>query len=255
MTVVMIFWGCAMYFLIDAIIIALTVLLVVVSIKFGFSRNFVFGILRTIIGIGGAVGACVGVYLLMDKFGWLDYMADGVVGFFGNVSNPGELLNDTTFRMIAKVIAFLPLALLFLIVGYIILHKLINWIVKLVFLPFFVARKKCKVVKIIDNVLGLVLNLGLFFGVIFASFGFIHAVNTAKYSDGTYVYENVSRIMFEDNTNAINQFAGDTIDNIATPMLNKWHENLTASPIGSLIYEYNPLNGVFDEVVKGIFNK
>jgi len=43
-----------MYFLIDAIIIALTILLVVISIKFGFTRNFVFGILRTIIGIAGA---------------------------------------------------------------------------------------------------------------------------------------------------------------------------------------------------------
>jgi hypothetical protein len=61
--------------------------------------------------------------------------------------------------------------------------------------------------------------------------------------------------MFEDNTNAVNKFAGDTIDNFTAPILNNWHENLTASPIGSLIYNYNPLNGVFEEVVKGIFNK
>jgi len=244
-----------MYFLIDAIIIALTILLVVISIKFGFTRNFVFGILRTIIGIAGALGACVGVYLLMDKFGWLDYMADGVVGFFGNISNPSQLLNDTTFRVIAKVISYLPFAILFLIVGYILLHKLINWLVKLIFLPFFVARKKVGLVRFIDNALGLILNLGLFFGVIFASFGLVHAINTAEYSDGTPVYENVSRIMFADTTNSVNKFAADTIDNLITPTLNNWHENLTASPLGGLIYEYNPLNGMFDEMIEGIFNK
>ena len=70
-----------------------------------------------------------------------------------------------------------------------------------------------------------------------------------------YVYENVSRVIFDDSSSGVNKFAAETIDKFVTPKLNNWHENISASPIGSLIYEYNPLNGVFEEIVGNIFNK
>ena len=232
-----------MYFLVDAIFIVLLIFLIWVSIKFGFTRNFVFGIIRTVIGIAGAIGACVGVYLLMDNFGWLDFMADGVANFFGM---------GVDLRIVAKIVAYLPFAVLFLIVGYIVLHKLINWLVKLIFLPFFYARKHVKAIKIIDNVLGLVLNLGLYFGIILASFGFIHGVNTVVDKDGTPVYDSVGSIISPEE-DGFAGFAADTVNKIVTPMFDNWHENLTAAPISGLIYEYNPLNGMFEGVVKNIF--
>jgi len=106
-----------MYFLVDAIFIVLLIFLIWVSIKFGFTRNFVFGIIRTIIGIAGAIGACVGVYLLMENFGWLDFMADGVANFFGMGAD---------LRIVAKIVAYLPFAVLFLIVGYITITFKVN---------------------------------------------------------------------------------------------------------------------------------
>ncbi|MBR2337275.1 MAG: hypothetical protein IKA61_04970 [Clostridia bacterium] len=245
-----------MYFLIDLVLLIMLVCVILASIKFGFSRNFVFGILRTIIGMAGGIGACVGVYFLMSKFGWLDYMADAVVNFFGN---PAWLnsANPNNLRIVASIVAYLPFAILFLILGYIILHKLVNLAIKGIFLPFFVARKKVTFVRALDVSLGLLFNLVLFFGFILAVFGFVHGVNNAQDSSGDYLYDDVSIVLFGSNEDpdALTDFLADTVDGITGPMFNKWHESLTASPIGSVLYEYNPLNGIFQNIVDGMFNK
>ena len=244
-----------MYFIIDLVLLLVLAWVLFASIKFGFSRNFIFGILRTIIGMAGAVGACAGVFILMNMFGWLDFMADGIINLFGN---PAWLnsANPNNLRIVAKIIAYLPFAVIFLILGYILLHKLINLLVKLIFLPFFHARKKVKLVKGLDIALGLVFNLALFLGVVFAVFGFIHGVNTVKTADGDLVYDDVSMVLFGKNEDpdALTDFLAETIDGMTGPMFNKWHESLTASPIGSLIYNYNPLNGMFEGIVQGMFN-
>ena len=110
-------------------------------------------------------------------------------------------------------------------------------------------------VKIIDNVLGLILNLGLYLGIVFAAFGFIHAINTVEASAGDYVYDDASTIIFKENDDpdALTDFLANTIDNFTGPMFNGWHESLSASPIGSIIYEYNPLNGLFEGIVKSLY--
>ena len=68
-----------MYFIVDLLLLLILLGVVITSIKFGFTRNFIFGILRTVIAIAGGVGACAGVFLLMNHFGWIDYLADAVV--------------------------------------------------------------------------------------------------------------------------------------------------------------------------------
>lgn len=65
-----------MFFLVDILLIAVLVCVIWASVKFGFTRNFVFGILRTVIALAGGAALCFGVYLLMDKFGWIDYLSD-----------------------------------------------------------------------------------------------------------------------------------------------------------------------------------
>ena len=237
--------------------IFILVLVIVASIKFGFTRNFIFGIIRTVIGIAGAVGACAGVFLLMDKFGWLDYLADAVVGFFGN---PDWMLNANpdNLRIVARIIAYVPFAILFLILGYLAMYWLINLLVKLIFLPVFVGLKKVKGIKIVDNVLGLILNLGLYLGVVFAIFGFVHAMNTVETADG-FASDHVSFIIFgetgdsEQGGEPVYDFLASTIDNFVGPTLNKWHESFSASPIGSVLYEYNPLNGLIEGIVESMF--
>lgn len=242
-----------MFFLVDLVLLLILGFVIFASIKFGFTRNFIFGILRTVIGIAGGVGACVGVYMLMELFGWLNYLADPIVQFFGNQSW-FNAANPNNLRIVAEIIAYIPFAVLFLILGYILVHWLINLLVKLVFAPVFAAKEKIPAVKIIDNVLGLILNLGIYLGVVFAAFGFIHAVNTVEFTPGDGVYDDVSVMIFGDeDPNALNDFVSNTIDNVTGPMFNGWHESLSASPIGNIIYEYNPLNGMFEGIVKGMF--
>ena len=244
-----------MYFIIDLVLILVLVSVVTAGIKFGFSRNFVFGILRTIIGMAGGIGACVGVFFLMHTFGWLDYMSQSLIDLFGN---PAWLIasNPNNLRIVASIITFLPFAVLFLILGYILVHRLINWLVKLIFLPFFVARKKVKLVKGVDVALGIIFNLALYLGFVFALFGFIHGVNTVKDASGDYLYDDMSIILFGQNEDAgaLNDFLADTVDGITGPMFNKWHESLSASPIGSIVYNYNPLNGLFEGIVKNLYH-
>ena len=244
-----------MYFIVDLVLILLLLCIVFTSIKYGFSRNFVFGLLRTIIGMAGGIGLCAGAFILMNNFGWLDIMADAVVNFFGNpawlqASNPNNL------RIVARIVAFLPFALILLILGYIILHRLINFLIKGIFLPFFVARKKVGLVRGLDIALGLIFNLALYIGFVLVLFGFIHGVNTVQTSDGDYVYDDVSIILFgeNDDPDALTDFLANTVDNATGPMFNKWHESLNASPTGRFIYQYNPLNGIFEDVVKSLYN-
>lgn len=242
-----------MFILVDVLLLVCLGFIIFASIKFGFTRNFIFGILRTVFGIAGGVGACVGVYFLMDYFGWLDYLGQGVAGFFGNPEfvNP---VNADSFSVLTNIVAYLPFGVLFIILGYILVHFLVNLLFKGIFAPIFILKKRNRTFKIIDNVVGLVFNLGLFFAVVLVSFGFIHGINTVKDGDD-YVYDNVSSIIFTEDAkdNALIGTVSHAIDDLTTPLLNAVHEGLTASPLGSLLYEYNPLNGVFESVVKSMF--
>ena len=67
--------------------------------------------------------------------------------------------------------------------------------------------------------------------------------------------DNVSSIVFAQNEdeNALNDFLAKTIDGATGPMLNKWHESLNASPLGSFFYNNNPLNKMFEGIVKNLF--
>lgn len=242
-----------MFILVDVLLLVCLGFIIFASIKFGFTRNFIFGILRTVFGIAGGVGACVGFYFLMDYFGWLDYLGQGVAGFFGNPEfvNP---VNADSFSVLTNIVAYLPFGVLFIILGYILVHFLVNLLFKGIFAPIFILKKRNRTFKIIDNVVGLVFNLGLFFAVVLVSFGFIHGINTVKDGDD-YVYDNVSSIIFTEDAkdNALIGTVSHAIDDLTTPLLNAVHEGLTASPLGSLLYEYNPLNGVFESVVKSMF--
>ncbi len=229
-----------MYFFIDAIIIIMLTVLIIVSVKKGFSGNFLFDILHTILGIAGGAGLCFGAYLLMDKFGWLEYMADGVVKFFGKVENPNELINDANFLTVAKIIAYVPFGILFLVVGYIVAHKLIGWIFKGLFAPVFIGRKKSKTVRIIDNVLGIILNVGIFVGVVLSVFGFVHATSVND------KYKNMAGAEDLENQKVGEQLINDFCE----PLLTTLHENFSASPIGGFIYRVNPLNKAFEDLLK-----
>jgi hypothetical protein len=243
-----------MFILVDVLLLVCLGFIIFASIKFGFTRNFIFGILRTIFGIAGGIGACVGVYLLLDAFGWLNYLGQGVAGFFGNPEflNP---VNAGNFAVLTKIVAYLPFGVLFIILGYILVHFLVNLLFKGIFAPIFFLKKKSKAFRTVDNVIGLVFNLGLFFAVVLAAFGFIHGVNTVKDGDD-YVYDNMSSIMFTEDAkdNAIIGTVSHAIDDLTTPLFNALHEGLSASPIGSFLYEYNPLNGLFTGIVESMFN-
>lgn len=226
-----------MYFIVDGLIIALFILAVYTSIKRGFSGHFVFGILRTIIGIASGAGLVFGVYMLMKHFSWIEYMADGVVNFFGELST-GFIPNDL-YRMVAGIIAFIPFAVLFFVVGYLIGVKLICGLIKLICYPIRLLRRNALVFRIIDNVVGTILNLALFSVLVFGIMGFVYVFN---YDQNDVPQAEVSTIaMATPDEGEDPKILARTINNITTPMLGGLHETFTAAPIGHVLYEHNPL--------------
>lgn len=226
-----------MFFLVDILLIAVLVCVIWASVKFGFTRNFVFGILRTVIALAGGAALCFGVYLLMDKFGWIDYLSDGVRKFFGEVStNLGSVLTDKNYRFAAKIIAFLPFGILFCVLGYVITYYLIKLLVRSVFAPLLTCIKQFKWMKIIDNVLGLCFNLAVYLGVVVCLFGGVHALNqNGRYKDVANKGDELS-------------VPKEIVNNFCEPILNNLHEDFSAAVLGGLIYEYNPLNSTFEKL-------
>lgn len=227
-----------MFFLVDILLIAVLVCVIWASVKFGFTRNFVFGILRTVIALAGGAALCFGVYLLMDKFGWIDYLSDGVRKFFGEVStNLGSVLTDKNYRFAAKIIAFLPFGILFCVLGYVITYYLIKLLVRSVFAPLLTCIKQFKWMKIIDNVLGLCFNLAVYLGVVVCLFGGVHALNqNGRYKDVANKGDELS-------------VPKEIVNNFCEPILNNLHEDFSAAVLGGLIYEYNPLNSTFEKLL------
>lgn len=226
-----------MFYLVDILLIAVLVCVIWASVKFGFTRNFVFGILRTVIALAGGAALCFGVYLLMDKFGWIDYLSDGVRKFFGEVStNLGSVLTDKNYRFAAKIIAFLPFGILFCVLGYVITYYLIKLLVRSVFAPLLTCIKQFKWMKIIDNVLGLCFNLAIYLGVVACLFGGVHALNqNGRYKDVA-------------NKGDESSVPKEIVNNFCEPILNNLHEDFSAAVLGGLIYEYNPLNSTFEKL-------
>ena len=228
-----------MYFLIDVFLLVILICVIWASVKFGFSGNFVFGIVRTLLAVAGGAGLCFGVYMLMKHFGWLAFMSDGVRGFFGEIStNLGDVLTDANYRFAAEIIAFIPFGILFFIIGYIAAYFLVKWIGQVLFMPALYSIKHVKALKIIDNILGLCFNLAVYLGVVACVFGGVHALNEDdRYKDVTKAGEDAT-------------LAQKLINDFCEPVLGRLHEDFSASVIGGLIYEYNPLNGTFKELIK-----
>ncbi len=230
-----------MYFLVDIALIAIFAAVVVVSVKFGFSRNFVFGIVRFLLALAGGAGLAVGVFLLFDKLGWLDSMKLLVTRIFGDTSALAYFLSDENVALIGKIVSFLPLGIILVIGGYIFAFWFFGFICKLIFKPLFDARKKGGKVKIIDNVLGFILNFALAAAVVLCVFASVHAFNEGDR------YKNASGAEDPEHPS----FGQQIVNDISEPVLSNLNESFTASPIGYLVYNYNPLNGLFS----GIINK
>ena len=229
-----------MYFIVDIVLILLLILVIVTGVKYGFFRNFVFGILRVLLSVAGAVGAAVGVYFLCLKLGWLDFIALRVAEMFSAITTVlGDIASDENVAFVAKIIAYIPIGIVAFIIGYILVYVLSAFILKLVFRPLFKAREKGGAVKIIDNVLGLTLNLAVMFTCIFAFFGAVHALN----EDGRY--KNVTGASDPEHPSAGQKIIND----LAEPALSDLHENFSASVLGGIIYEYNPFNGLFKRIL------
>ncbi len=249
-----------MYFIVDGLLIGIFILALWSSIRRGLSGHFFFGIIRTIIGIAAGAGLAFGVYMLMKHFSWIEYMTEGVITFFGELK--WGIIPSDMFRMVMSVIAFLPFGVLFFVVGYLIGVKGICGLIKLIFLPLFALRKNTKVVRIIDNVLGTILNLALYSVLVFGIFGFVYVFN---YDANDVPQAEVSTIAMATPANGEDpKILARTINNVTTPILGGLHESFSAAPIGHVLYENNPLfwyrdsktgEGVYALIHKALIDK
>ena len=220
-----------MYFIIDGILLALLICVFVFGIKKGLTGNWIFNILRTVIAFAGGIGAAAGVYFLMDRFGWLTAMSKGVISFFGNIRVNYGIALDDTFRMVCKIVAFIPFAVLFCVLGYILVYWLLGLVLKILTVPLGKLREVF-VWKVIDNVLGCIFNLALLVGVTLVIFGVIHGLNTGD----TY-------------THILGAGALPNVNHSIEIVLDNMHENLSAGVISGFLYEHNPLNGMFVNLI------
>ncbi len=221
-----------MYFIIDAILLVILFLVIFFGLKKGFTGNWIFNIIRTLIAFAGGAGAAVGVYFLMSRFGWLNVMSDSVKDFFGKAKTPiASFVNSDMALMVFKILAFLPFAALFMVVGYVLFYWLLGYVFKIFTVPLEKFREN-KVWRIIDGVFGLLFNLAIFGGVTLAIFGVIYTLNA------TDVY-----------THVLGKNVMPNVNHSIEIILNSMHENLSAGVISGFLYNNNPLNGM----LKGMF--
>ena len=238
-----------MYFVVDGLLIGIFFLALWSSIRRGFSGHFVFGILRTIIGIAVGAVTVFGVYMLMKHFSWIEYMADGVIAFFGELTT--SFIPNDLYRMVMGIVAFAPFAVLFFIVGYLIGVKVICGLIKLIFTPIKLLRNNAKVFRIIDNVLGTVINLALYCAVVFAIFGVVYVFNYDKDNVPQAEVSTIAMATPDEGEDA--KILARTINNITTPTLGGLHESFSAAPIGHVFYENNPLMWFKSENGEGFY--
>ena len=224
-----------MYFVVDGLLIGIFFLALWSSIRRGFSGHFVFGILRTIIGIAVGAVTVFGVYML--------------IAFFGELTT--SFIPNDLYRMVMGIVAFAPFAVLFFIVGYLIGVKVICGLIKLIFTPIKLLRNNAKVFRIIDNVLGTVINLALYCAVVFAIFGVVYVFNYDK--DNVPQAEASTIAMATPDEGEDAKILARTINNITTPILGGLHESFSAAPIGHVFYENNPLMWFKSENGEGFY--
>ena len=219
-----------MFFIIDAILVILTICVFLFGVKKGFSGNWIFNILRTLLAFGGGVGAAVGLYFLMDGLGWLTVMSDGVVSFFGNIK-VDLALTQQAFIEVCRILAFIPFAILFAVLGYVLAYWLLGLLLKVLSVPLNKLRQ-FTVWRVIDNILGCAFNLAILGGVTLAIFGVIHGLNATD----SYKY-----VLGKESNAKINHSIEVVLDGM--------HENISAGVISGLLYEYNPLNEMFSDLI------
>ena len=216
-----------MYFIIDGILLAILFLVIFFGLKKGFTGNWIFNIIRTLIALAGGVGAAVGVYFLMSHFGWLEVMSDSVKDFFGRAKAPiANYVNSPSFLIIFKVIAFLPFGVVFAVLGYVLLYWLLGLITKVFTVPLEKFREN-KVWRIIDGVLGFIFNLAVFGVITLAIFGVIYTFNSSD------LY-----------THVLGEGVLPNVNHSIEVILNGMHETLSAGVVSGFLYNNNPLNAM-----------
>lgn len=177
--------------LLDIILISLQILLIVYSIKKGFSGSLggvIFAILA--IGLAGALAYLIYSSGFYDKLGWqsgLEQSFSGIDETFSGADNDGK---------IASILAMVVFVLIGFVICYILVRILFFLLGKLV--------KKCRDLKgfaVVDSVLGVVVNVGIFAAIVLCLFAFFHAfvgsnhfVNVREFLDSTYLSKLVYKI-------------------------------------------------------------
>lgn len=179
--------------LLDIIIVTLFVLLLVYSIKKGFSGS-VGGVIFALLAIGVAGGLSYYVFAcgFYRKLGWEAGLEESICRLLGEKN---AIIKDP--QSVAKYVSMAIWILIGFIISYVLVRVLFSLLGKLV--------RKCRDLKgfaVFDSVLGVVVNVGIYCALILCVFAFIHAfkgsdyfVNANEFLDATYL----SRLIYRNN--------------------------------------------------------
>lgn len=174
--------------LLDICVVLLLVLMVIVGIKKGFFGS-AFGIITTLISLGGGVGiAWLFCEYAVPEFGWMDGLTDSFAALLGGDNSLFEMMNLTA-QDLGGYIAYGCIFLLAFIVGYIIVRLLMFLLVKLLWLC-----RHSLTFKLIDSTVGVIVDVAIVGVILLLVFGFFHAfenteylINAREYIKSTYL--------------------------------------------------------------------
>lgn len=193
-----------MYIILDVAIVFLIVAGIISGIKKGFI-GLCFDVLGYFLFLGLAGVVATGLLALFYRLGAVDSLAIVFYRLIGSTNSLFEIIG-TTSQAVSFYISAIIVFLISFVVAYIAIMFLFRYVA-----DALVKLRDDGVIRTIDNILGVALNLAVTIGLIWVVFSFSYSFN-------------------------------------GNGILIGFNEVIRACPISGFIYKYNPLNGLWDSL-------
>ncbi len=193
-----------MYILIDILVIAFVLGFIIYGATCGFFESTINVVLVLACVGGSAILSIFTVESFLIKWGWLNETMGFVMGILGNSKIP-------QVQAVVELVAMYVSYGLLVVLCFIIYDIVLNLVRKLI-LKISRSFRKCKLIGVLDNILGALVNAAVTIGLVLVLLAFFHA-----FLEGQVLFTTVN-------------------------------EAILATDVVSFIYKINPLNAMFESM-------